>query len=331
MSKKTRRAGFTLIELLIYVAIFSVLAVVFSTVLLTYSRVNLEQVARNEIASQFNFVLQTIQRMISESGTAVVRSDIDVGNDWDEVDSSLGAPQIYLILKNRNEGDLPADANSPVVIYAGGDSVKIRKGRGAGQTEATITTNRVRVDNLSFKKLVNYPGREIIEIDLTLSYNSGNPLQQVTRRLISGIGKAEAAIFDTSLLPGASGSVDVGQSTQRWRDGYFSNNLTIGNQINASSLILGSETIINGLRTGFLAIDPPSVAANGNLAFRIAAGAIGASDRIFLTPPSNLETGLVLVGASAVDATDEIEITLRNTTGSAINGASRDWAYFLLK
>lgn len=331
MNRGTRKAGFTLIELLIYVAIFSVLAVVFSSVILVYFRINVEQIARSEITSQFNFVLQTIQRMIGEAGTAVVRTDIDAGGDWDEIDSALGEPRNYLVLKNKNEGNEPADANSPTVVYAENGVIKIRRGRGAEQTETALTTGKVAADNLSFKKLTNYPGREIIEINLILSYNSANPLQQVSRRLISGVGKAEAAIFDTSLLPGVSGGADIGQGTQRWRDGYFSGNVNVDNQTNTGALVVGGGTIINNIRSGFLAVDPPAIAANGNGTFRIASSAIGASDRIFLTPPPDLEAGLALIGASAIDATDEIEITLRNTTASAINGAPKNWAYLLLK
>jgi len=326
-----KRSGFTLVEVLIYVAIFSVLAMVFSSILLTYYRVDKEQMSRSEISSQLNFTLQTIQNMIGQSGTAVVRDVIDIGDDWDEVDSAVGESQNYLVLKAKSEGNQSADVNSPIIIYADAGVIKVKKGRGVEQTETVLTTDRVTVDNLSFRKLINYPSREIIEIDLTMSYNDPNLGSQVSRQLISGIGKAEAAVFDTSLLPGSGGSIDIGQSTQRWRDGYFSNNLLVDNQTNTESLIVGDETVINGLRTGFLTINPPAVAADSNGTFRISSSNIGASDRIFFTPPYNLESGLVLVGARTIDASNEIEITLRNTTESNINGSSRDWAYLLIK
>ena len=234
-------------------------------------------------------------------------------------------------MKNKSEGNQPADANSPVIIYADAGAIKIITGRGTEQTETTLTTDRITVDNLSFRKLINNPGREIIEIDLSMSYSNSGSGGQVSRRLISGIGKAEAAVFDTSLLPGSGSSIDIGQSTQRWRDGYFSNNLSINNQTNTNSLVVGGETVVNGIRTGFLTIDPPAIAANSNGTFQISSSNIGASDRIFLTPPYNLEAGLVLVGARAIDSTDQIEITLRNTTGASINGSSKSWAYLLIK
>lgn len=323
--------GFTLIELLIYVAIFSILAVVFSSIIVVYLKVNQEQTARNEISSQINFVLNNFQRMIGEAGTAVVRDDISSGNNWDEEDSAIGTPQPYLILKTGTEGNQLSDSNSPIVIYADSGEIKIIKGRGADKTNTTLTTKRVSVSDLNFKKVINYPGREIIEISLTMNYASGNPTEQISRQLISGVGKAEAAIFDTSLLPGASGSADIGQNTKRWRDGYFSGNLSVNNQMDTNTLTVGNETIINGLRTGFLTINPPAIAGNSNGTLTISAGDIGASDRIFLTPPSNLESGLVFVGARAIDNSNEIEITLRNTTGANINGAPKDWAYLLVK
>lgn len=499
------RKGFTLVEVLIYVSIFSIMAIVFSTALLTYTRVNLEQTARTEVASQLNFVMQTIQRMTGEAGMVVVRNDIgfdqgplspsimandssfgnfawsnvnnakisdnlyasvtvngnysnylkatgfgfsipagaiikgievlverygdgtdccssgptfivkngaigsvskavdfpfgsnlesievlgsptdlwneswvasdinnsntgfvistldaagegtssfyidqimmavyysegesivsDVGSKWDEQDTiPIGEPYKYLILKTKNEGNLADGNNSPVVIYADNGEVKIRKGRGSMQTETTLTTPKVIVNSLAFTKLTNYPGRDVVGIDLSLSYN-GNYPSQISRKLVLGVGRAEAAIFDTSLLPGTGNSIDLGQQTQRWRDGYFANNLVVGVKTDTNSLVVGlGGTPINGMHSGFFLFDPLSINANSNGTFTInSPNPIGASDRIFLTPPQDLEVGLVLVGATTTDASDTIKITLRNVTAAAVNGAAQRWGYLLIK
>ncbi|MFH1759049.1 MAG: type II secretion system protein [Patescibacteria group bacterium] len=327
-----KQQGFTLVELLIYVAIFAIVAVALSSILVTFTRVNIGQVGKNEVASQLNFAMQTMQRLINNAGLMVVRSETD-GID-DETDSALGQPLKYLVIKDVEEINVPDDANSPIVIYrdAVDSKIKIRQGRGSLVTIEDLTTDAVLVDGLSFTKYVNYPGQDVVEINLTMSYNSDHPQQQITRSLILGVGKAVAAVFDTSLLPGADNSADVGQGTKRWRDGYFSGDINIDGNASLATTNVGDGTPINGLYTGFLSVDPPLITGYSNGSVTISAPAsIGASDRIFLTPPQDLNSGLLFVGARTVDATDQIEITIRNVTAGNIKGDAKNWAYLLVK
>jgi len=326
-----------LVELLIYIGVFAILAVIFSGILVTFTRVNVDQVARGEVAAQLNFAFQTIQRFVSDASAVLAVSaieDTDLGVSWDEADINLGAPQKYLVVK------LPADDNSsnsittPAIIYEENGRVIIRRGRGAANhSKDAVTTDKVRVDKLTFTKFINYPGRDIVEINLTMSFNSEKPIEKISRRLVLGVGKAYAATFDTDLLPGTDAGPSIGQGTKKWLDAFFAGNLTVDGNASLKTANIGSSgTIINGLFNGSITVDPPSIAAGGNGTIKIAAPtAIDASDRVFLTPPANLEAGLILVGARTINDTDEIEITLRNTSSSVINGASRNWYYLIIK
>jgi hypothetical protein len=150
--------------------------------------------------------------------------------------------------------------------------------------------------------------------------------------LILGVGKAYAAIFDTDLLPGSDNNANVGQNSRRWRDANFSGTVSVDGSLNTGSAVIGGGTITNALHHGSISVNPPAIGGNSNATFSVTAPVrIDASDRVFLTPNKNLEAGLVLVGAKTDSANNKIEITLRNTTGSSINGAALDWYYLLIK
>lgn len=329
--------GFTFVELLIYTAVFAILAIIFSAILLTFGRINLQQTARNEVSAQMNFVLQTIQREISNAITAVVRSDIDVGNNWDEEDSALGTAEPYLVLKTREESNNPNDPNSPVVIFSENQAIKIRRGRGSQQTTTVLTNDKVLANNLTFTKVKNSPGREIIEINLSLAFNSAHPRQQISRQLVVGIGKAKAAVFDTSLIPG-NNAADIGQGSQRWRDGYFSNNLSVANSISANSLTVGGGSPVNFILRGRVFLNPPAIRAGENKKITIDASAffqqavdIQPGAQIWLTPSSDLEPELLFVGAGLDDVNDQVIITLKNIGNSTVNYGGHYWYYLFVQ
>jgi len=84
--------------------------------------------------------------------------------------------------------------------------------------------------------------------------------------------------------------------------------------------------IQKNIRVGRISVDPPSIAAGAYSAFTVTFSGLAATDEVILMPPSDLEDGLILIGAH-VTAADTITIKLHNKTGAAIDGAARDWAY----
>lgn len=317
-------SGFTAIELLIYVAIFSILALSFSSIFVSFTRVNVDQLARNEVASQLNFILQTIQNAVQNSSFVTVRSTIDdVGGTFDEIDSSLGSPMKYLVMKRGVENSGTNDAESPLVIYKDNDgSIVMRQGRGTLQTTSKLTTDRVSANTLTFVKLNNSPGRNIIEINLVLNSLS-NQGQQISRTLLLGVGEAFAAIFDTDLLPATDNLSSLGQSTKQWKEGHFSGDVTAG------TLTVGGGTKITTTYYGTIAVDPPSIPAGSTAVVNIPLATTG---RVFLTPPHNIEPDLVFMGAVYNFGTNNIDILIRNlNTVSTVDGVARSWYYFQIK
>ena len=74
-------AGFTLLEVLIYLAIFTIVSLAFSRIVMSLIAINAGQDARNEVLQQSNYSLETIQRLIGEATTVVVRNKWGTGSD----------------------------------------------------------------------------------------------------------------------------------------------------------------------------------------------------------------------------------------------------------
>ena len=189
--------GFTLVEVLLYVGIFALVSGFFIGILTVVTRVQSSQTALLEVNTQLNFVLQTIQRHVRDSS---------------HIEAQPGATENTIKLRTK---DLTKD---PTYIGLSGTAIEIKEGSGAS---STITTSDVAVNDLQFVKYVSYPGHDSVQIDISMTYNTLNPQQQVSKTLRSAIARVSAATFDSSLIPG-SNSYDVGQAGSRWRDGYFS-------------------------------------------------------------------------------------------------------------
>ena len=316
------RKGFTLVELLIYLSIFAVASIFLISILVTFVRVDVEQSAASEVAEQANFILQRIQNTIQNASFLVVNDDIN-----DEIDAALGLPHTYLVIKAANEGDDPitsvTDPNSPIVIYKEGDFVKVRQGMPININN--LNNNKVKVTDLRFTKVSSHPGRDVVLINLILQYNSANVMQQVTRTFTLGVSKASAAVFDTSLQPGAF-TLDIGTATNRWRNLFLSGTLNVI----GSSAFGGGDAVNFVKHSGGLSVNPPAILANTSITIAIpTAEGFVMGDQIFLTPPSNLEAGLIYTGADTYSS--GVNITIRNTTGATIDGLARNWYYFLVR
>lgn len=213
-----KNSGLTLIELLIYVGVFAIVAGLLSSMLIVVTRVQNQQSAGAEVGGQLNFITQVIQRMVRQSSAIIVNND---GNDDDDA-LPVGSPYPYLVLRNESQS---AD---PVKIYLANDKIYMQT---AGNAQTPLTTDKVVASDLKFTKYTNYPGHDTVSVDLTLAFNTQNPQLAVSRTLRSAIGRVSAATFDSSLIPGPGGAYNVGQSTARWNDAYFSGSVDVAKDL----------------------------------------------------------------------------------------------------
>ncbi len=162
-----KNSGFTLIELLLYVAIFAMVAGMFTGILVIILRVEGQQSGLVEVSSQLSFAMNRIQSIIRESAPTT--------------DPVIGIPPSSLTVGAH-------------IIALTGAEIDL--------DGAPITTGKVKVDNLKFTKytITNPSAGEIpslapvrtIEIEITISNTDTNPQNHVSRTLKSSaspIGK----------------------------------------------------------------------------------------------------------------------------------------------
>lgn len=204
--------GFSLVEILIYTAIIGIVGVLFGNILIIVTRIQNQQTSSIEVNQQMNFAMGTIQRLIRESSA---------------VEIATGTPVSNLKLRTKEP------AKDPTNITLSSGKITVQQGVSAA---FDLTTGSVVVNQLSFWKITSYPGRDTVQIDISISYNTQNPQQQFTKTLTSVVARANAATFDSDLVPGADNAYNVGSSGNRWQNLNLSGNLTVGGEAKVSGI-----------------------------------------------------------------------------------------------
>lgn len=259
--------GFSLMEMLIYVGILGIVASVATGIFLSVTKVQTEQSAQVEISGQLNFAMQTIQRLIRNSSL---------------VDITPGTPTTSLTLRMKDS------AVDPTTIYLENGRIYVKEG--ASGTPQSITSDKVVIDSLEFKKLTQYPGKDIVQIDLAMSAANKVEGSTIRRSLRSAVSRVSAATFDSDLIPGADNTYSVGTSN-RWKNASFSGNVGIGvttllNKLDvAGGVAIGSYAGVNTAPSNGLIV-------SGNVGIGVATPAGGTKLDIY-TSNAN-EIGLLL-------------------------------------
>jgi len=227
--------GFTLIEMLLYLVILVVAGGVLGGVLLSVVRISNQQTSGNEVASQLNFAMTRINSLVKDSAN---------------IDISAGLSTSTLKLRMQS-----ATSTDPTCISLVGGIIKLAQGH-AGQSSANecttnttdLTTSKVVVDSLQFKKISFAPGHDQVSVDIQMSFNSTNPQTQLSRALHGAFSRVSAATFDDNLIPGSTGNYDVGVTGNLWRSinnlVYFSGtNVGIGAASPTSKLQVSNGNI----------------------------------------------------------------------------------------
>jgi len=221
MKKFNNKKGFTLIEVLLYTAIFAIVGGLTTGILLTVTQVQQRESASAEVTGQLNFVMQRLRQIVSES------SNIEIPTST--------TPSTLLKLR------MQATSTDPTFISLSGNAIQLKEGSSA---TTTLTSDRVIVDTLNFKKFTQYPGHDTLSLDIQMTYNSQNPKSRVQRTLSSAIARVSAATFDSNLLPGAT-SYTIGQSGSTWQ------NVFVGDgSITSPSYSFGADTNTGIFRPG---------------------------------------------------------------------------------
>lgn len=233
------KRGFTLIEILIYSAIFTVTAIFLVNILTTTSRIQSRQTAVNELNQQISFVASTIERLVRNASL---------------IENPAGVASTTLVLRTSSSG---AD---PTKIYVDASNTAIYVKEGTADARA-ITNSLVKIGGFQVVKYENPGGRAVVQVDLTLQYNSDNPQFQFSRNFKTAITRVSAANFDFNLIPNANNAYDLGSSSFTWRDAYFSGNVGIGTTAPGAKLsVSGGDIVTKDAGKGLIVKRPDGAA-----------------------------------------------------------------------
>jgi len=211
-----RKEGFTLVEILIYIAIFLSVSVFLFNILNTTVNVQTRQSAVNELNQQISFVTNTIERLVRNSSL---------------IENQAGVTTTSLILR------MPFSDKDPTKIFTDTNNNAIYIQEGSKEPLA-ITNSRVRVGSFQVTKYENPGGRAVVQVYVSLVYNSDNPRLQFSKDVRTAISRVSAANFDSSLIPLGSG-LNIGSTVNTWSNAYFSGAVGIGTTNLPSGIKLG--------------------------------------------------------------------------------------------
>lgn len=186
-NKNWHRRGFTLIETLVYIAVFAIVATFLVMIFDVVGRIQNKQGSANEVNQQISFVGNTVSRLVKESSL---------------VENAAGESSSSLILR------MPQTALDPTRIFLENEAIYLKQG---AESAVSLTDENVSVQDFSVVKYENPGGPSVVQVDLTLSYNSDNPQAQTTRKARTAITRISAATFDSSILP-TGGNFSIGQA-----------------------------------------------------------------------------------------------------------------------
>lgn len=235
--KSAHSTGFSIAELLIYLGLFSAVALVFTGILTEVVDTNARNSSSNELVSQLNTVLAVVQKYVKES------SQIEVYQDSAHLSSPTTTGSYLMIRTGPSSTD-------PTCIYLNGGAVKLAVGPDAlNKSECTsqatdLTTNKVVADSLEFMVASQVGGHAFVKVDARFSANTTNPRLAISKEVSSAIGRANAAVFDSDLIPNSDNTFSIGQTSPdlRWRNGSFSGTVTLGTGASGGNLGIGMST-----------------------------------------------------------------------------------------
>jgi Tfp pilus assembly protein FimT len=204
IKNKKGKKGFSLIELLIYVAIFAASSVFMVGILIVFTQINLRQTAVNEVNNQVSFVKNTIQRNVRNSSI---------------IDVPVGTSTSTLVLQ------MASSTLSPTTIYLEEDTVYLKEG---DFSPIPLTDSNVVVDSFQVTKYENPGSYSLVQVNLTVSYNTLNEKAKFKRTINTAVGRVSAATFDSDIVPNINNSYNIGNASNKWKDAYFSGNVGIG-------------------------------------------------------------------------------------------------------
>jgi len=207
-------------------SIFVVSAIFLVEILTAVTRVQTRQVSSREIDEQIAFINRTIEQAIKGSSF---------------VDIPVSVPTSLLVLRTSSP------STDPTRIYASGTVLYLDQ----GSATYALTESGTILQNFSVMKYDNPGSTALVEVSVSLEYNSKKPGGALTRSFKTAISRVSAAEFDSSVYPTSDNSLDLGIAAKKWRDGYFAGNLDLSGRLGVGTSPSPSARIKSSGDIGF--------------------------------------------------------------------------------
>ncbi len=316
-------SGFTLVELLIYVGIFSIAAGLFTGVLTTLTKVQVRESATTEVSQQAQFVIQTIQRLVTDASVIELASDTATSTLKLRMADAVKDPTCVQL------------SGGVVYLMEGNDGVSKQTCFATSSPQAKpLTDGKVVVNALTFTKRANPPAKDTVKIDLTVAYNSQNPQESlISRTLQTAITKISAATFDADIVPSQDNFYSVGLGAQRWMNGFFSNLLVGGYSSVTGGVAAFNGNVGIGTTSPGAKLDVSGDAAFGSLSggSRVQVSAVGSPAYYTFGTTAGRELALYSAGAEVMRLQSGGNVGIGTSTPSNLLHVSAPAGQFTLR
>jgi prepilin-type N-terminal cleavage/methylation domain-containing protein len=189
----SQRSAFTLIELLVASVLFSLVIISFMTILVSVTRVQVQQSSTAEVNGQSQFLLQQVKYYVANS--SLVDMTVDVATTT---------------LKLR----MPGASSDPTYLSLASGTVYLQQT--SGGPLVPLTSSRVTVSGLSFVRRANPPAHDSVDVAFTISYNTSNIQQAFAEMFMTSVARVSAASFDSNLVPSSTATYSLGAAGAIW-------------------------------------------------------------------------------------------------------------------
>lgn len=226
---------------MIFAAIFSVVGILFTSLLVAAVRLGGRQSAATEVAQQSQFLLQYIERQVQLSSM---------------IDQS---PDISMTTINLRMTDPALD---PTLIFVSGTDMYARQG---SATSTRLTSERVLVTDVAFTKRANAGGRDTVAVGFTVMSNPTGTTSMFLESLGSSVSRVSAATFDSDLRTSSTNVYKIGATTQEWQSInntiFFGGNSNVGINITPTTntvmlQVSGGDIYVNNADKGVILKSP---------------------------------------------------------------------------
>jgi type II secretory pathway pseudopilin PulG len=209
---KMNKKGFSLLEILIYAGVFVVVAGSITGILVNVLNVTSQQQASSEVDENLRQIIAIMGDKIRQSSLIETATDTN------------------LILKVADFSTTTFSVSDDILYLTEG-----------GNEPVSLLSNKVKVGSLDFQKIEQVGTKGGVRVNISLVYDDPRPNFSISKSLTSTINRAAAISFGEDILPSINNLYSVGADNPRWLNGYFSGNVDVDGNLDATQLCIAGD------------------------------------------------------------------------------------------